>query len=54
MHRLDLKTGALALDTENPGDVLEWGADAKFRVRAGKAQTSDGGTDIRVRADVKP
>src|SRR5664279_913984 len=39
VHRLDLKTGALVLDTENPGDVLGWGADAKFRVRAGQVQT---------------
>jgi dipeptidyl aminopeptidase/acylaminoacyl peptidase len=55
VHRLDLKTGALMLDTENPGDVVEggWRADAKFRVRAGQAQTPDGGTDLRVRDDVK-
>ncbi|HEX7613881.1 MAG TPA: S9 family peptidase, partial [Thermoanaerobaculia bacterium] len=53
VHRLDLKTGALVLDTENPGDVLGWGADAKFRVRAGQVQTPDGGIEIRVRDDVK-
>jgi dipeptidyl aminopeptidase/acylaminoacyl peptidase len=53
VHRLNLQTGALVLDTQNPGDVLAWGADAKFRVRAGQAQTLDGGTEIRVRDDVK-
>jgi dipeptidyl aminopeptidase/acylaminoacyl peptidase len=53
VHRLDLKTGALTLDTENPGDVGGWGADAKFQVRAAQAQTPDGGTEIRVRADAK-
>jgi dipeptidyl aminopeptidase/acylaminoacyl peptidase len=53
VHRLSLKTGALTLDTENPGDVAGWGTDAKFLVRAAQAQTPDGGTDIRVRDDVK-
>jgi len=53
VHRLNLKTGALTLDTENPGDVAGWGTDAKFQVRAAQAQTPDGGTEIRVRDDVK-
>src|SRR5450759_5280807 len=53
VHRLNLKTGALTLDTENPGDVAGWGTDAKFQVRAAQAQTPDGGTEIRVREDVK-
>ena len=53
VHRLSLKTGALTLDTENPGDVAGWGTDAKFQVRAAQAQTPDGGTEVRVRDDVK-
>jgi dipeptidyl aminopeptidase/acylaminoacyl peptidase len=53
VQRLDLRTGALTLDTENPGDVGGWGADSKFQVRAAQAQTADGGTEIRVRDDVK-
>jgi dipeptidyl aminopeptidase/acylaminoacyl peptidase len=53
VHRLSLKTGALTLDTENPGDVAGWGTDAKFQVRAAQAQTPDGGIEIRVRDDVK-
>jgi len=53
VQRLNLKTGALTLDTENPGDVGGWGTDAKFQVRAAQAQTADGGTEIRVRDDVK-
>jgi dipeptidyl aminopeptidase/acylaminoacyl peptidase len=52
VHRLDLKTGALRPDTENPGDVTGWGADAKLKVRAAQAQTPDGGTEIRIRSDV--
>ena len=53
IHRLNLSTGAVTLDTENPGDVAGWGADAKFQVRAAQVQTPDGGTEIRVRDDAK-
>jgi len=53
VYRLNLKTGALVLDTENPGDVAGWAADPKFQVRAAQIQTPDGGTEIRIRDDVK-
>jgi dipeptidyl aminopeptidase/acylaminoacyl peptidase len=53
IHRLNLSTGAVTLDTENPGDVAGWGADAKFQVRAAQVQTPDGGTEIRLRDDAK-
>ena len=53
IHRLTLATGALTLDTENPGDVAGWGTDAKFQVRAAEVNTPDGGTEIRVRDDAK-
>jgi len=53
IHRLNLKTGGLVLDTENPGDVAGWAADPKFQVRAAQIQTPDGGTEIRIREDVK-
>jgi dipeptidyl aminopeptidase/acylaminoacyl peptidase len=53
VHRLTLATGALVLDTENPGDVAGWSADAKLQVRAAQISTPDGGTEIRVREDVK-
>jgi dipeptidyl aminopeptidase/acylaminoacyl peptidase len=51
VHRLRLSTGALTLDTENPGDVLGWGSDKEFEVRAAQVGTPDGGTEIRVRDD---
>jgi dipeptidyl aminopeptidase/acylaminoacyl peptidase len=51
VHRLDLRSGALKLDTQNPGDVTGWIADAQFRVRAALVFTPDAGTEIRVRAD---
>jgi dipeptidyl aminopeptidase/acylaminoacyl peptidase len=53
VHRLNLRTGGLELDTENPGDVAEWATDPKFRVRAAQISTPDGGTELRVRPDEK-
>ena len=53
VHRLDLRNGTLDLDTQNPGDVITWLADAQFRVRAAWAITPEGGTEIRLRADEK-
>jgi dipeptidyl aminopeptidase/acylaminoacyl peptidase len=52
VHRLNLRTGALVLDTENPGDVAEWGADDKLEIRAAQIRTPDGGTEIRIREDI--
>jgi dipeptidyl aminopeptidase/acylaminoacyl peptidase len=37
MYRINLATGAVALDTENPGDVLSWTTDANFVIRAATA-----------------
>jgi dipeptidyl aminopeptidase/acylaminoacyl peptidase len=53
VYRLSLKTGALVLDTENPGDVSGWDTDSKLQVRAATVSTGDGGTEIRVRDDAK-
>lgn len=52
VYRVHFPTGRMALDTENPGDVLLWLADNQLRVRAAVAQTSDGGYAIRVRDTV--
>ncbi|MGA3091434.1 MAG: S9 family peptidase [Terriglobales bacterium] len=53
VHRIDLKTGKIALDTENMGDVQSWYADNALRIRAAQVQTDDGGTIIRVRDQSK-
>jgi len=53
VYRVDLKTGELALDTENPGDVAGWQPDHGLQVRAAQVTTPDGGTIIRVRDDTK-
>ena len=51
VYRLTLSTGALVLDTRNPGDVDEWFEDGQLNILAAKVVTPDGGTEIRVRDD---
>jgi len=53
IYRIDLASGAVVLDTRNPGDVSDWTADAKFQIRAAQATTPDGGTEIRIRDNAK-
>jgi dipeptidyl aminopeptidase/acylaminoacyl peptidase len=53
IYRVNLKTGELTLDTENPGDVAGWQADHDLQVRAAQVTTPDGGTIIRVRDDAR-
>jgi dipeptidyl aminopeptidase/acylaminoacyl peptidase len=53
MYRINLKNGALELDTENPGDVAGFTQDNQFRVRVAQVFLPDGGTEIRVRDDEK-
>jgi dipeptidyl aminopeptidase/acylaminoacyl peptidase len=51
MYRCNLPTGELTLDTENPGDVLGWGAeDESFEVReATVVNQADSSQTVRVR-----
>src|SRR5215831_20467348 len=53
VHRIDLNTGKIEFDTENPGDVQGWQADNALQIRAAQAQTDNGGTIVRVRNDSK-
>lgn len=53
IHRVDLKTAEVTLDTENPGDVNGFVADHDLQVRAAQVVTPDGGTVIRVRDTTK-
>jgi dipeptidyl aminopeptidase/acylaminoacyl peptidase len=52
IHRVDLKSGAVDMDTQNPGDVASWQADNALQIRAAQVQTPDGGTIVRVRDDL--
>ncbi len=50
MYRVDLASGAIVLDTENPGDVLGWITDPDFQIRAAQAQNpADASNIMRVR-----
>jgi len=50
MYRVDLASGAIVLDTENPGDVLGWITDPEFQIRACQAQNpKDASNIMRVR-----
>lgn len=50
MYRIDIRTGKITLDTENPGDVRWWLADHDFVIRAAVAMNpKDIGTILRVR-----
>ncbi len=53
VYQVDLKTGKIEMNTENPGDVQGWQADNDLQVRAAQVDQPDGGTIIRVRNDVK-
>ena len=53
LYRLDLRTGALRLDTENPGDVTRFQADHRMRVRAADVTKPDNSAEVRVRDDEK-
>jgi dipeptidyl aminopeptidase/acylaminoacyl peptidase len=53
IYRVNLQTGELTLDTENPGDVAGFQPDHDLQVRAAQVTTEDGGGLIRVRDTVK-
>jgi hypothetical protein len=53
VYRINLTTGELKLDTKNPGDVVSWHTDPKFRIRICSSLTPDGGAIVRARADEK-
>lgn len=53
IYRIDLGTGSITLEAENPGDVLSWATDTDFVVRGATAFDSDTGNSIvRVRSSV--
>jgi dipeptidyl aminopeptidase/acylaminoacyl peptidase len=52
IHRVNLQTGAVTLEAENPGDVISWTTDQDFVIRACTAFTgTEARTVIRVRDD---
>src|SRR5262249_10807748 len=52
LYRVDLESGAVALEAENPGDVIEWTAGPGLHVRACTAlRRGDVATVLRVRRE---
>lgn len=49
VYRINLKNGAVEFDTENPGNIVGWTADASFQIKAAIATTPDGGSDLLYR-----
>ncbi len=54
VYRINLSTGEMKIDTKNPGDVVSWHTDPKFRIRICSSMTPDGGAIVRARADTSP
>ncbi|MEG3933088.1 MULTISPECIES: S9 family peptidase [unclassified Microcoleus] len=46
LYRINLQNGAVELDTDNPGNIVNWAADAQFQVRAATATTAEGGKEL--------
>jgi len=53
VYRVQLDSGKMTLEVENPGDVVGWVTDSNFRVRIAQAPTPDGGTELRYRPEDK-
>ncbi|MBD1807626.1 S9 family peptidase [Microcoleus sp. FACHB-SPT15] len=49
VYCIDLNNGAVEFDTDNPGNIISWTADAKFQIRAATAATPDGGYELLFR-----
>ena len=49
VYRVNLETGATAMEVENPGDVIGWTADSNLVVRAATAFNDNLETVVRVR-----
>ncbi len=53
VYRIDVQTGAVEPDTENPGATIGWYADPEFRIRGRLDTTPDGGTALYLRDDAE-
>jgi dipeptidyl aminopeptidase/acylaminoacyl peptidase len=52
VHRVNLQTGAVEFDTQNPGNIINWLSDPQFQIRVAVAATPDGGSDLLFRSTV--
>lgn len=49
IYRLNLLTGGLQMDTENPGNVIDWVSDHNFQIRCSTSMTENGSQLFRIR-----
>ncbi len=49
VHRVDLDTGAVALEVQNPGGVVDYRCDGDLEVRGAVRLLPDGGTEVLIR-----
>ncbi|MEQ9371235.1 MAG: S9 family peptidase [Coleofasciculus chthonoplastes F3-SA18-01] len=49
VYRVNLNNGAVEFETDNPGNIVSWVADAQFQIRGAIAATPDGGSDLLFR-----
>jgi dipeptidyl aminopeptidase/acylaminoacyl peptidase len=52
VYRINLNSGAVEFDTDNPGNIMSWTADANYQIRAALAATPDGGSELLYRETV--
>lgn len=53
-HHIDLATGETKLTAQNPGNIVGWIADSKFRIRGAYAALPDGGFQLLAREALTP
>ncbi|MBE9039911.1 S9 family peptidase [Oscillatoriales cyanobacterium LEGE 11467] len=53
VYRIDLASGEVQLDTKNPGNIVDWTPDDRYRIRAALAATPDGGYDLLFRETIE-
>lgn len=52
VYRVNLTNGAVEYDTDNPGNIVRWQADASLVIHAATAATPDGGSDLLYREKI--
>jgi dipeptidyl aminopeptidase/acylaminoacyl peptidase len=53
VYQINLNTGAVEFDTENPGNIVSWTANPEFKILAAVAATPDGGSDLLYRENLE-
>lgn len=52
VYRINLNNDEVYFDTDNPGNILGWTANAKFQILAALAATADGGSELLYRETI--